>query len=230
MAQSADVVPASERRLILGAFRSLFVAVIALALFGWLSKEVVEADTQRFDLSVRTAIHAHASPLVTIWMVRVTRLGNWYVILPAAIVILIFLLAKRRPNEGRLFAVTMLGALILDSVLKLTFQRARPTPYFGLETPHTYSFPSGHALVTFCFVGFLAGIIALHVKARWLRWTVWTIASTIIVLVGLSRIYLGVHYPSDVLAGYAAALAWMSAVGMVAHREERAAGKSRGNE
>ena len=223
---SADIVPTAERRLILGAFRSLFVAVIALALFGWIAEEVLEADTLRFDFAVRNAIHSQSFPLATTWMLRITRLGNWYVIAPAAVVLAIFLLIKHRPHEARLFAVAMLGALILDSVLKLTFQRARPTPYFGLEAPNTYSFPSGHALITFCFVGFLAGIITLHLDTKWLRTTVWILAAVVIFLVGLSRVYLGVHYPSDVIAGYAAALAWMSAVGFVAHREQPVVDKS----
>lgn len=223
MAQSsANVVPAAERRLILGAFRSLFVAAIALAMFGWLAGQILAAGTLRFDLSVRDWVHSFASPVTTAWMLRITRLGNWYIVLPAAALLLIFLLAKRRPQEARLLAVTMLGALLLDSILKLAFRRPRPMPFFDLAAPSTYSFPSGHALVTLCFIGFLAGVLTLHLARRWVRWTVWTLATVIVMLVGLSRVYLGVHYPSDVLAGYAAALAWMSAVGAVAHREERA--------
>ena len=218
---SADIVPTAERRLILGAFRSLFVAVIALALFGWIAEEVLEADTLRFDYAVRNAIHSKSFPLATTWMLRITSLGNWYVILPAAVLLAAFLVVKHRPHEARLLAVAMLGALMLDSVLKIAFHRARPSPYFGLDAPRTYSFPSGHALITFCFVGFLAGIITLHLDAKWLRCTVWALAIVVIMLVGLSRVYLGVHYPSDVIAGYAAALAWMSAVGFVAHREQK---------
>ena len=223
---SADIVPTAERRLILGAFRSLFVAVIALALFGWIAEEVLEADTLRFDFAVRNAIHSQSFPLATTWMLRITRLGNWYVILPAAVLLAVFLVIKHRSHEARLLAVAMVGAVILDTVLKLTFQRVRPAPYFGLDAPRTYSFPSGHALITFCFVGFLAGVITLHLDAKWLRATVWALAAVVIILVGLSRVYLGVHYPSDVIAGYAAALAWMSAVGFVAHREQTVVNKS----
>jgi undecaprenyl-diphosphatase len=223
MAQSpADKVSTVERRLILDAFRNLVLAGIALAIFGWLAGRLLAAGTVHFDLSVRNWIHSHASPISTEWMLRITTLGNWYVILPAAAVLLIYLQVKGRPQEARLLAVTMAGALLLDAILKLTFRRARPEPFFDLLTPKTFSFPSGHALFALCFVGFLAGVIDLHLKRIWLRWMVWAGAFVLVALVGFSRMYLGVHYPSDVLAGYAAALAWMSTVGAVAHREARA--------
>jgi undecaprenyl-diphosphatase len=222
MAQSvAETRLTAERKSALCAFRSLAVTGTALAVFGWLAGEVLAAGTQRFDLSVRNSIHQYASPIATQWMLRITRLGNWYIILSAALVLLAFFLLKRRPREARLLAITMLGALLLDGILKLTFQRPRPEPFFGLPVPNTYSFPSGHALVTLCFVGFLAGVLTLSMKRPWMRWMVWALAAVVVGMVGLSRVYLGVHYPSDVLAGYAAAVAWMSAVGAVAHREER---------
>jgi undecaprenyl-diphosphatase len=222
MVQStADKVSTFERRLILDAFRNLLVAGVALAIFGWLAGWVLAAGTLRFDLSVRNWIHSHASPISTEWMLRITTLGNWYVILPAAVALLIYLKVKGRPQEARLLAVTMAGALLLDAILKSTFRRARPEPFFDLLTPKTFSFPSGHALFALCLVGFLAGLIDLHVKRSWLRSIVWAGAVVLVALIGFSRVYLGVHYPSDVLAGYAAALAWMSTVGAVAHREAR---------
>ena len=78
------------------------------------------------------------------------------------------------------------------------------------------AFPSGHALVSFCFYGVLAGMLNLQLKTQWQRIGVWIVAGTIVVLIGLSRIYLGVHWPSDVLAGYAAAIVWMGTVRLVA--------------
>jgi len=223
MAQSAaEKASTVERRLILDAFRNLLVAAIALAIFGWLAGRVLATGTLRFDLSVRDWIHFHASPISTEWMLRITTLGNWYVILPAAAVLFIYLKVKGSSQEARLLAVTMAGALLLDAILKLTFRRARPEPFFDLLTPKTFSFPSGHALFSLCLVGFVAGVINLRVERLWSRSMVWAGAVFLVALVGFSRVYLGVHYPSDVLAGYAAALAWMSTVGAVAHREARA--------
>lgn len=222
MRRSPETLGVVEQRAILGAFRSLLLAGIALAVFGWLAAQVVTAGTERFDISIRDAIHQWASPTATVWMLRVTRLGNWYVLLTGVLILLTFLLLRRRMQDARLLVVTMLGAELLDAILKMTFRRPRPDAFFGFVTPTTYSFPSGHALVTLCFAVFLAGLIAMHVRRAWLRWAVWGIAAVVILLVGLSRVYLGVHYPSDVLAGYVAAIAWMSAVGAVAEREELA--------
>jgi undecaprenyl-diphosphatase len=222
MAQSVGELPAVERSAILGAFGSLLLALIALAAFGWLAVHVLTSSTNHFDVFIRESIHARAPAWATPWMLWITKLGNWYVILIEALLLLALLLAKRHMQDARLLAVTMLGAVLLDTVLKVVFQRARPSAYFGFPLPATYSFPSGHALVTLCFVGFVAGLMNRYVKTRAGRWIVWMVAGLLVFFVGLSRVYLGVHYPSDVLAGYAAALAWISAVGAVASREEKA--------
>ena len=73
-------------------------------------------------------------------------------------------------------------------------------------------FPSGHALLSFCLYGVLAAVLAARLKGRRARALVWAAAALLVLLVGLSRLYLGVHYPSDVLAGYAAAFVWVVAV------------------
>ena len=105
--------------------------------------------------------------------------------------------------------ISILGALVLDLSLKYAFHRARPAPFFG-PLPHTYSFPSGHALFSFCFYGVLAGLLADRVRSFKLRILVWTLAALLVAAIGVSRIYLGVHYPSDVIAGYLTATLWVS--------------------
>jgi undecaprenyl-diphosphatase len=227
MAQSLADVPAVERRAILGAFGSLLITLVALAVFSWLAAHVLTSNTQHFDIYIRESIHAHAPDWATPWMLRITTLGNWYVILGETVILLAILLVRRRMQDARLLAVTMFGAGMLDSVLKLLIRRVRPIAYFGFPAPNTYSFPSGHALVTLCFVGFVAGLISQPIKSKWVRRLLWIAAALLVLLVGLSRVYLGVHYPSDVAAGYAAAFAWMSSVGVVAAREQRARDKRR---
>ena len=227
MAQSLADVPAVERRAILSAFGSLLITLAALAVFSWLAAHVLTSNTQHFDIYIREFIHAHAPTWGTPWMLRITMLGNWYIILAETIVLLGILLALRRRQDARLLAVTMFGAGMLDSVLKLLIRRVRPIAYFGFPAPDTYSFPSGHALVTLCLVGFVAGLITQSIERRWVRGLIWAVAGVLVALVGLSRVYLGVHYPSDIVAGYAAGLAWMSAVGVVAAREQRAREKKR---
>jgi undecaprenyl-diphosphatase len=87
-------------------------------------------------------------------------------------------------------------------------------PFFGTEAPHSYSFPSGHALFSICFFGVVAALVAARLPSIAARAAVWTVAVAIAFLIGLSRVYLGVHYPSDVIGGYAAAVAWASAVAL----------------
>jgi len=105
---------------------------------------------------------------------------------------------------------TLAGATVLSLALKSAFHRPRPTLFFG-AVPHTYSFPSGHSMFSFCFYGVLAGLLTARIDSRPLRILIWIVAAAALVLsIGLSRIYLGVHYPSDVLAGYLAGAIWVS--------------------
>jgi undecaprenyl-diphosphatase len=106
----------------------------------------------------------------------------------------------------------MAGAVILNFVLKTSFARTRPLPFFDTPLPSSYSFPSGHALFALCFYGVLAWLIAAGIRSQALRISIWTVAVLLVLLIGLSRIYLGVHYPSDVIAGYAASIVWIVAV------------------
>jgi len=120
----------------------------------------------------------------------------------------------------------MVGMAALDITLKLAFHRPRPLAYFG-PTPTTYSFPSGHAMGSVCFYGVLAAILAARASGRGAKWGIWMGAVLLIGLIGYSRIYLGVHYPSDVIAGYCAGAVWVGAVGFLSkirtngHKEEK---------
>jgi undecaprenyl-diphosphatase len=112
--------------------------------------------------------------------------------------------------------VAMTGSLVLDVALKYIYHRTRPTAYFG-TAPHSYSFPSGHALCSFCFYGVLAGLLSARTKPLAWRLFIWFAAATLVIAIGLSRIYLGVHYPSDVVAGYLAAAVWVGTIIVLDH-------------
>jgi undecaprenyl-diphosphatase len=190
----------------------LLLAVVALMFLAWLAQEMAGGDTMRLDNQIRTAIHRHASPNLTAAMRVITQIGS-----PAALIGLgllagfLFLRAGER-RAVILFAMTMLGASLLNFTLKRTFHRPRPVPFFDTPSPSSYSFPSGHALFAFCFYGVIASIIAARIRSRLFRGIVWSAAIGLIAVIGFSRIYLGVHYPTDVAAGYAAALIWVVAV------------------
>ena len=189
---------------------SLGFAALSLFLFAWLAEEMRENDVMRFDSAIRTWVHGFASPRLTQAMTIISLFG-YNVLVVGVIVSLIVFLWIRWRRAAALMAITMMGAGILDASLKQAFHRVRPQVFFGMA-PTNYSFPSGHALASFCFYSVLAGLIAHRVKSMRLRLAVGVLAALIIAAIGLSRIYLGMHYPSDVVAGYLAAAMWVSTV------------------
>lgn len=208
--------PSQPTRLLeAAAVASLAVAVLSLFLFAWLADEMREGDAGTFDYAVRNWVHGFASPALTRAMTGISLLGYDILIVELVAAVAIFL--RMRWRRGALWlAVSMAGALALDLALKYAFHRARPQPFFG-DAPHSFSFPSGHALCSFVFYAVLAGLIADRVRPMALRVAVGLAAALLIAAIGLSRIYLGVHYPSDVIAGYLAAAIWVSALLVLDH-------------
>ncbi len=191
---------------------SLGSAVLALVIFGWLGNEVLAGKTAHFDLQVRLWAHQFTSPAMTNAMRALSFIGSAPVLLAASVVLVVVFWMRWSRRAAVWLAVSMLGASVLDLTLKHVFHRTRPEPFFGTPLPHSYSFPSGHALASFCFFGVLAGLMMTRISSPVVRVVIWCAAALMIAAIGFSRIYLGVHYPTDVLAGYAAAAVWVSAV------------------
>jgi undecaprenyl-diphosphatase len=141
-----------------------------------------------------------------------SQIGQPAVLISLGALIVFWLARIGRSRTALLFAIVVAGAELLDQLLKLVFHRPRPVPFFGLATPDGYSFPSGHALVSCAFFGSLAAIAAARTTRGTLRMTYYAAAAATTGAIGFSRIYLGVHYPSDVLGGYAAAVVWCFSV------------------
>jgi undecaprenyl-diphosphatase len=187
----------------------LAAAIGALIFFGWLTDEVLEGETRHFDEVTRAAIHQLASPALTAIMRGVSFIGSTISLTVATGVVIVCFAMRKRGREAKLLAITMVGAALLNMTLKLTFKRARPVPFFNLSAPETYSFPSGHSLMSCCFFGALAAILAARIKRKRLRAVVWALATAMFLLIGFSRIYLGVHHTTDVIAGFVAAMIWI---------------------
>ena len=187
-------------------------ALAALLLFAWMGREVLLHQAMGFDAAVRGGLHALASPALTRFFETVTWLGSEVFLVPFGVLVVWRLAAARRRRAAVLFALVALGGEGLAEILKLAFHRGRPEPFFGYPLPGTYSFPSGHAMLTLCFFGVLAALLAPRLRSLAGRAAVWLAAAALALTVGLSRIYLGVHYPSDVAAGYCAAIVWVAAV------------------
>lgn len=190
----------------------LIAAVGCLIFFYRLAEEIKARNTLEFDESALTFFNQFASPRLTLFMRAVTYLGsNEFLIIAGAYVVIAFVLVRWK-RAMVIFLVTMAGAAVLNSTLKMLFGRERPEPFFGIPPPSSYSFPSGHALFSFCFYGVVAAVISARIKNPSKRIAVWVTASALVILIGFSRVYLGVHYPSDVLAGYTAAFVWLVVV------------------
>lgn len=190
----------------------LIAAIATLVFLGWLADEVLDGETRQFDDTTRAAVHTFASPTLTLVMRGISFLGSTQFLTAATIAAVGWFAWRRWGREAKLFALTMIGASLLNITLKLAFKRPRPVPFFDLTPPETYSFPSGHSLASCCFFAGLAAILSGRVKRKRVRTIIWTIATTMFLLIGLSRIYLGVHFTTDVIAGFAAASIWILVV------------------
>ncbi|HWT00136.1 MAG TPA: phosphatase PAP2 family protein [Pyrinomonadaceae bacterium] len=190
----------------------LVAAACTLLLFYGLAEEVYEGDTRQFDESALEFINRFASPRLTSFMRAVTYLGSVTFLTGAGVCAVLAFVAGRWRRAIITLLVTMAGAALLNVALKLMFRRERPEPFFDTPLPESYSFPSGHALLSFCFYGVIAATITARVKGIRPRACVWAGAALLVALIGFSRIYLGVHYPSDVAAGYAAGFVWVMVI------------------
>jgi membrane-associated phospholipid phosphatase len=187
-----------HRWLLLGTAFLIFVVFCVL---------VLQPGPVRFDLQIRAWFHELSSANLTAFFVFISQLGSWFVLLSMG-VLLAIVIVNRHP-EVRMLTITLYGAVALSAALKLAFHVSRPEPFFGLATPETHSFPSAHALVSCCFFSLIADIISRRIRHRLGRWCIWVIAGCMITAIGISRVYLGMQYPSSVLAGYAAAVIWL---------------------
>jgi undecaprenyl-diphosphatase len=189
----------------------IVLAAVAASLFLGLAAAVEQDGVAGFDEALRAAMHRRASPLLTFLAERVTWLGSLGVLaLFGAIAVAVLVRAHRR-EDAVLLTVTMAGALALENGLKYWFHRVRPAAFFGPE-PTTYSFPSGHALFSLCFYGVLAIVVARAGPPAAAKAALRIATGLLLLSIGATRIYLGVHYPSDVLAGYLVAIAWIAVV------------------
>lgn len=192
------------------------MAFAAALMFLWLAVAVGQRKTEGFDRAARGAVHERSPEALTALMRGVTQLGGGWFLWPFGALIVISLAREGRREEAALFGIAVLGAEALNESMKLIFHRPRPDPFFGYPVPDTYSFPSGHSLVSYCFYLALAELL---IEPEWSparKRAAWTAAVFLVLLIGFSRVYLGVHYATDVIAGYLAAIAW-TAVARAAH-------------
>ena len=191
----------------------LIASALALMLFMWLGMLIRSGSPTAFDLFGRNGLRSLESPTLSAIMWGASVYGAPGRLTPLGLVAAAVFLVRGWRRGALLVIVTMAGAWLLDTGLKQVFARARPAPFFDYyPAPSSYSFPSGHALFSACFFGGLAVLLTHRIDNRIAQATVWLVALGIILLIGSSRVYLGVHYPTDVVGGFAVGLAWVTAV------------------
>jgi undecaprenyl-diphosphatase len=188
-------------------------ASIAALCLVWLAAKVTHGQTTSLDANVRQWIHSISSPMATRLFFAITFLGSQPCVIGISACYAILMFWKRRRDHTLLVVATMSGAELLLPILKTHFHRQRPEPFFG-DRLSSYSFPSGHALLSFGCYGLLAVLASASLRPR-IRWLVRTCSAVLVLAIGVSRIYLGVHYPTDVIAGYLAAIAWTAVVAAI---------------
>jgi undecaprenyl-diphosphatase len=184
-----------------------------IALFAKIVDEVVEGESRQFDETVLLWIHGHSPDWLYEPMLFITALGYYWMVIPLLAVAACVFYRKGAVISAALLVIGTGGSILITTSLKDFFQRARPEPFDSGYTASFYSFPSGHATVAVGFYGTLTLLTAWRLRGLW-RWAVVTSGVVLVLLIGFSRMYLGVHYPTDILAGYLSATIWVGAVGV----------------
>lgn len=192
----------------------LFVGVfIPLYLFGELAEEVIEREIFPFDRPFLLFMRSQATPVIDSVMLFFSQAGSIRTLGPIALLIFSVLVYRRYWGKALFLSLAIGGAVLLNIAAKHVFVRTRPDLWPSIAPEATYSFPSAHAMQSMAFV---VALIVLGWRYRWIWWAA-AAGGVFVLLVGLSRIYLGVHYPSDILAGWSASLAWVLGLSVVLH-------------
>ena len=187
----------------------LIVFVIALVAFVFITRKVFVLKDEVFDYKVFDFLRDHVSEKRNNVMLFFTFLGTHLFLIPANLVLIVyFLFIKKHKWYSIKIPVIAITSLLLMFLLKNLFGRHRPDIPL-LREAHGLSFPSGHALMSVTFYGLLIYIVWNTVTRPWLKWLLIVLLILLILIIGFTRIYLRVHYPSDVFAGFAIGFLWL---------------------
>lgn len=184
----------------------IFLTASSFLLFAKLSDTVLDQETIVFDSVILNLVHASRTPLVTRIMLEFTNFGSFGIFMLSGLIVA-YLLLKNHKKEVLIFSLIVFMGAAINALLKVIIQRPRPI-FDALISEKDYSFPSGHSMDSMIF--FLAIIyLTYHFTGSKHKTILVALLSFFCVfMIGLSRVYLGVHYPSDILGGYLAGLLW----------------------
>lgn len=192
------------------------VYVVLVFAFTELAENVMDHSTLSLDVAILRAINARSGPRFDSFFIFLTDLsGPVFMPIFTLLLMLFFIWQKERYNSVYIL-LTMGGTFLVNTALKLTFQRARPNLWTLLVEESSYSFPSGHAMISMAFA---LTIIVLSFYSKG-RWAAILAGGFYVLLIGFSRLYLGVHYPTDILGGWIASLFWVILVTKIMMRNQ----------
>ena len=201
-----------------------------LWIFLILAGEIAEGETQAFDIMILKALRSPddlSKPIGPAWLEGVlldlTALGGSTVLSLVILAVVGFLLLQARYRTALVVAITSISGEVISTVLKQTFNRARPSVVPHLRDVYTMSFPSGHAMESAIVYLTLGAILMRATESRLTKLYCLGMAMLLTLLVGVSRVYLGVHYPTDVIGGWMIGFVWASVCWMAAARFETTA-------
>ncbi len=210
----------------IAALSALLIIALGVMTFVEVADDMTEADGQMFDQTVLHWLQPVAGePRGPWWLqeaaIDLTSLGGISVLTLFAVIAFAFLLIQRKRLSALLLVVGLIGGVALSEGLKALFERERPpVAYQAVETLNA-SFPSGHALLSTVFYLTLGVMLTRAFPSKQLKAFVLGAAILIALLIGLTRVYLGAHWASDVIAGWCAGAAWAMALWLVAYAVER---------
>ncbi|MEO6333637.1 MAG: phosphatase PAP2 family protein [Pyrinomonadaceae bacterium] len=188
------------------------LAAVTLALLGWIVTGPLKQYPASFDTNVRYAMRQIQSPMWTTFFLAITKLGSTVYLMIIGSAVGLVLIVYRRFRSLLILIVAMVGQAALDHGCKLLFARPRPSALINYQSPESYSFPSGHAVASLSLYFAIAWIVSSRLENPSIKVALWVVSVVLVFLIGMSRVYIGVHYPTDVLAGFIAALIWMAGV------------------
>lgn len=181
------------------------VMLVCTVFFLWIVKNISEEDINKYDYMIYSVVIAIMNPVVTVFFKIITHFGDWTVIVPVCIICVVFL--KRRKDKCLVIS-SLVVIFILNQVLKTIFNRPRPLENRLIEASG-YSFPSGHSMISMAFYGLFIFLACNNIKNKKIKYTICIGLAILITLIGISRIYLGVHYASDVIGGFLLSIVYL---------------------
>jgi undecaprenyl-diphosphatase len=212
MILSKRITPEKRRTFFLVLVAGLVAAGLLLFLFAKIHEDISHPRLEAIDRGILEGIHAHDTPSLTKLAKTLSFIGSPLTLIPVILAASAILWMRGLKRDSLLVLLSMGGGGLLDTVLKLHYRRVRPDVPWVFVHERSFSFPSGHSVMAVVLYGVLTYLLMQYERKIWERVGLMLGSVVLIAGIGLSRIYLGVHYPSDVLAGYVVGTVWVMAV------------------